>query len=93
MSLKTVLLHKMDYIGMEHAVTHQTPRAHSLHVRNANAEPDSNSGQLHLSGLSCVPEILAGFFSFSEHSVFQCYKQKNTTAQKHLPSRVNGKHV
>lgn len=81
-SLKTVLLHKMDYIRMEHAVTHQTPRAHSLHVRNANAEPDSNSGQLHLSGLSCVPEILAGFFSFSKHSVlFQCYKQKHNSTE------------
>lgn len=33
-----------------HAFTHQTPRAHSFYIKNANAEPDSNPGQLRSTG-------------------------------------------
>lgn len=45
-SLNTVLLQKIVYMRIEHAFTHQTPRAHSFYMKNANAEPDSNPGQL-----------------------------------------------
>lgn len=46
LSLNTVVLQKIDYMRIEHAFTHQTPRAHSFYMKNANAEPDSKQDQL-----------------------------------------------
>lgn len=42
----SVLVSRQFCYRNEHAFTHQTPRAHSFHIKNANVEPDSNPGQL-----------------------------------------------
>lgn len=88
--LDSVLVSRQFCYRNEHAFTHQTPRAHSFHIKNANVEPDSNPGQLRTELCPWNKGIILFLFP----SIVRCYiKEKQNTAQKHLPSRVNGKSV